>query len=77
MVNQTFHVLNEAFEPCPAWVPGQLYIGGVGLAQGYWRDPEKTAERFTPNPLADHRPPTTDHRPPTSRHPPPIGQSCG
>jgi len=46
MVNQTFHVLNEALEPCPVWVPGQLYIGGIGLAQGYWRDEEKTRERF-------------------------------
>jgi amino acid adenylation domain-containing protein/non-ribosomal peptide synthase protein (TIGR01720 family)/FkbM family methyltransferase len=55
MMNQQFHVLNAALEPCPVWVPGQLYIGGIGLAQGYWRDPVKTAERFVPNPFPDCR----------------------
>ncbi len=46
MVNQTFHVLDDAMEPRPVWVPGELYIGGIGLARGYWRDPEKTEARF-------------------------------
>ena len=50
MANQRFYVLNQALAPCPVWVPGQLYIGGVGLALGYWRDPVKTVERFVPNP---------------------------
>jgi len=48
--NQTFHVLNYALEPCPVWVPGQLYIGGAGLARGYWRDDEKTRARFIVHP---------------------------
>ncbi len=48
--NQTFHVLNQALEPCPVWVPGQLYIGGLGLAMGYWRDEEKTTARFIVHP---------------------------
>lgn len=46
MLNQRFHVLNAALEDCPVWVPGKLYIGGIGLARGYWRDPEKTAHAF-------------------------------
>ncbi|HEX9736952.1 MAG TPA: amino acid adenylation domain-containing protein [Thermoanaerobaculia bacterium] len=46
MVNQRFHVLNEALEPCPDWVPGHLFIAGIGLAKGYWRDEEKTAASF-------------------------------
>ena len=46
MRNQTFHVLNHAQEPCPVWVPGQLYIGGIGLARGYWRDAHKTSGSF-------------------------------
>jgi amino acid adenylation domain-containing protein len=46
MRNQTFHVLNDAEAPCPIWVPGQLYIGGNGLARGYWRDAPKTAASF-------------------------------
>ena len=46
MVNQSFHVLNDALAPCPVWVPGQLFIGGIGLAIGYWRDEEKTQNSF-------------------------------
>ena len=46
MRNQTFHVLNEVEAPCPVWVTGQLYIGGSGLARGYWRDAPKTAASF-------------------------------
>ena len=50
MVNQEFYVLNENMEPCPDWVPGKLYIGGSGLAKGYWRDEEKTKASFIQNP---------------------------
>ena len=50
MVNQDFYVLNENMDPCPDWVPGQLYIGGTGLAKGYWRDGEKTKASFIQNP---------------------------
>jgi len=46
MLNQTFHVLNSVEAPCPVWVPGQLYIGGIGLAKGYWRDARKTNGAF-------------------------------
>ena len=55
MVNQRFHVLNEALEPCPVWVPGQLYIGGIGLAKGYWRDEEKTCASFITHPRTGER----------------------
>lgn len=55
MRNQQFYVLNEHLNPCPIWVPGQLYIGGSGLAQGYWRDPEKTAAHFITHPLSGER----------------------
>jgi len=44
--NQQWYVLNENFEPCPPWVPGQLYIRGMGVAKGYWNRPDLTAERF-------------------------------
>lgn len=55
LTNQTFHVFNHLLEPCPVWVPGQLYIGGVGLAQGYWRDKEKTQTSFIIHPQTQER----------------------
>ena len=55
MVNQTFHVLDRVLEDCPAWVTGSLYIGGIGLAKGYWSDPEKTAASFITHPGTGER----------------------
>ncbi len=55
MANQTFHVLDSRFEPRPDGVPGQLWIGGIGLAQGYWRDPDKTAASFVSHPETGER----------------------
>jgi len=55
LINQTFHVLNKHLEPCPVWVPGQLYIGGIGLALGYWRDKEKTNASFFTHPRTGER----------------------
>ncbi|MDQ4080540.1 MAG: amino acid adenylation domain-containing protein, partial [Gemmatimonadota bacterium] len=46
MTNAAYWVLDETGEERPDWVPGELYIAGTGLARGYWRDPEKTAEKF-------------------------------
>jgi amino acid adenylation domain-containing protein len=48
--NQRFYVLNHALEPCPIWVTGQLYIGGIGLAKCYWRDEAKTSASFITHP---------------------------
>ena len=45
-------VLDDAMQTLPAEEIGELYIGGVGLGAGYWRDPEKTAAAF----VADPRP---------------------
>lgn len=55
MVNQTFHVLDENLDPCPTWVPGQLYIGGIGVALGYWHDEEKTNNSFIIHPRTSER----------------------
>ncbi|AUX32750.1 MULTISPECIES: non-ribosomal peptide synthetase [Sorangium] len=44
--NQRWYVLNDRMEECPDHVSGELYIGGLGLARGYWDDPTRTAERF-------------------------------
>ncbi|QHG16471.1 amino acid adenylation domain-containing protein [Nostoc sp. ATCC 53789] len=53
--NQSFHILDEALQPRPDWVPGQIYIGGIGLAQGYWRDPAKTQASFIHHPRTGER----------------------
>lgn len=55
MASQRFYVLNHALEPCPLWVPGQLYIGGIGLAKGYWRNEEKTNASFIIHPQTKER----------------------
>jgi len=55
MLNQSFHVMKPDLSPCPNWVPGQLYIGGVGLAQGYLHDEQKTNASFLVNPASGER----------------------
>jgi amino acid adenylation domain-containing protein len=55
MRNHTIHVLDECLRPCPVWVPGEMYIGGAGLADGYWRDPERTAASFVTHPVTGER----------------------
>jgi amino acid adenylation domain-containing protein len=55
MTNQTFHVLDEEMEPRPEWAAGDLYIGGIGLARGYWKDEEKTAASFVTHPRTGAR----------------------
>ncbi|HYR11860.1 MAG TPA: amino acid adenylation domain-containing protein, partial [Longimicrobium sp.] len=55
MVNQRFHVLDDRLAPRPEWVPGQLHIGGIGLAKGYWEDAEKTAASFITHPRTGER----------------------
>ncbi len=55
MDNQRFYVLDQRLEPRPVWVPGELYIGGIGLAKGYWRDEERTAASFIHHPHTGER----------------------
>ncbi|WP_455812809.1 amino acid adenylation domain-containing protein [Pseudomonas graminis] len=46
LANQQFRVVNAAGEDSPDWVPGELWIGGRGVALAYWGDAEQSAERF-------------------------------
>ncbi len=53
--NQHFYVLDSQLRETPDWVVGELYIGGVGLARGYWGDQQLTAERFFAHPQSGER----------------------
>ncbi|WP_426751896.1 amino acid adenylation domain-containing protein [Myxococcus sp. Y35] len=52
LANSTAYVLDARLQPVPIGVTGELFVGGDGLAWGYWARPELTAERFVPHPYS-------------------------
>lgn len=50
LTNQTARVHDALGDEVPDWVPGELHIGGAGVALGYWGDPARTADQFVPDP---------------------------
>ncbi|HYO14087.1 MAG TPA: amino acid adenylation domain-containing protein [Thermoanaerobaculia bacterium] len=53
LANFSCYVVDRDFQPVPVGVPGELCIAGIGVGNGYWRKPEKTAAAFAPNPFAE------------------------
>ncbi len=51
--NTQIYLLDRHLQPVPIGVPGELYIGGRGVGQGYLHRPDLTAEKFIPNPFSN------------------------
>ena len=51
IANTTIYILDERGEPVPVGVPGEIHIGGPGVALGYFDDAELTKQRFIPDPF--------------------------
>lgn len=52
LANTKIYILDRLMQPVPIGLPGDLYIGGLGVARGYWQQPALTSERFLRSPFS-------------------------
>ena len=52
LANTQIYLLDEDLQPVPMYVPGEVYIGGHGVARNYLHQPKLTAQKFIPNPFS-------------------------
>ncbi|MBT5414367.1 MAG: amino acid adenylation domain-containing protein, partial [Rhodospirillaceae bacterium] len=55
LANQDVRILDHRLAPRPPWAVGEIHIAGIGVAQGYWGDAERTAARFVTHPETGER----------------------
>ncbi len=58
IANTQVYILDRDLQPVPIGIPGELHLGGAGVARGYWQRPELTATKFIPHPTIE--PPSAD-----------------
>ncbi|MHC5858902.1 non-ribosomal peptide synthetase [Nostoc sp.] len=52
IANTKIYLLDQRSQPAPIGIPGEIYISGIGIAQGYFNRPDLTSEKFIPNPFS-------------------------
>ena len=55
LTNQRLHVLNQSLETTPDWVAGEVFVGGLSVGKGYWRNAAETRARFLKHPRTNER----------------------
>ncbi len=55
IANTRYYIMSEDLVERPTWVPGEMCVAGVGVARGYWKNQEKTREKFVTHPETGER----------------------